>query len=358
MLNEILRVLFQEIWMGLWSRLGLSKSSQHFVRWLLVPLLIWVVIAHLLFWGESNEGLLGIWSTTVRGFPTGTIALILMGNISLTAIVALILLWRNAPGIFTLLVCIAFIFMCSTFSSGFLFEVIENRNTGGTWVLALFSVGAYAFLVVTGAKDELVPLDSILARLIYGGRLQHLRELYVLGKKWNWNIKGPENPNKQVTVMGYWKGRELYLTSGSIFKYPELYDFLRVELSSPKSLWNFALAIKTPGLTKAQHELAVKGLYDYSWGRKASFFLWPPSGHPIEQTELTPITTILASGKRFLRKRTMMYAFDSEVFYERRGNNFFAKATTIEDLLSWLDEFAKVMEERGFAEEADRRREM
>jgi len=163
---------------------GLLVDYRRVGRWVLALLSAWLLLSSLLIWAETDDGSTGIWQALVARAPLWTIAVPLIGMISLIA------LWRNPPGTYWLIFPLGIVMIIAAIASTGSLDAVEGIEPGWGPTLAIPTGIVYTLIALFMAMGDAVPMGSPLARLVYMSRFGHLQNLYRLAERWDWEAVG------------------------------------------------------------------------------------------------------------------------------------------------------------------------
>jgi hypothetical protein len=318
--------------------------------WILVICSAWLLLAGLFFWTEVGGRPLGIVQAAPFGVPAWHLLVPLFG------LVSLLLLLAQPSGTFWVLLYLAVPVLMAT-------PVVLN-NLQGHMIIALPTTLVapllliYLAVVLFMAVGEAVPLHSPLVRLVYFGRVRHLRELYLLARVHGWGVKGPEQPEHAVTVSGKWRARRVMIQSGARYIGPPATNgyFLRVAVETQRRPWPMFLGVGTAQPRPRALVHARVARCDSAAGQPADIYFWPPDGAANAETPVQPVQDAIQSGCAFLRERTVVRSLDNGIlFFHASGLHRTENAEQVERLVAWLVSLAEVMEGPDFSQEFNAR---
>lgn len=312
--------------------------------WLLVFFAAWLIGAGLLAWVTVEGRMLGIPQAVRLGVPAWHLIFPAYGVLSLA------LLLTRRPGTYWGLAIGHFVF---AFGAGLpllgSWQMLDDRYglDPTIWAALIFILGLlFALVAMFMALGEALLLSSPLARLIYAGRVGHLRGLFALAAQRGWQAGGPQPPDHSVFVAGQHEGRDVRVQSGEKVSYgADSGHFYWVSIAAKSVLPAMALAVGRPLARPADRERELRGKCHTAGKLMMDFYLWPQAGQDLPPAAVEAIAQALDRGRRFLRVGSAVYTDYNTIYYGQKSIFRLSDgADQMAELIDWLAGLAAVLE--------------
>lgn len=316
-------------------------------HWLLVIFAVWLVGAGLFAWVTDGARTLGIVQALRAGVPAWHLIIPAYGVLSLALLLA------RRPGTYWSLAIGHFVF---GFGVGLplisSWQILQDRYglSATIWSALIFILGLlFALVAMFMALGEALPLTSPVARLVYAGRVGHLRGLFALAAQRGWQAAGPQAPDHSVFVSGQHDGRDVSIQSGekiSATSYNEMGHFYWVSVAARSVLPAMGVAIGRPLPRPSDRRRELRGKCHTAGKLMMDFYLWPQEGQDLSPAAADNVAQALDRGRRFLRKGSVIYT-DYDTVYYGQTSMFRLTDTTdrMAELVGWLADLASVLEQ-------------
>ena len=314
-------------------------------RWLLFIFAAWLFIAGLAAWVTTPQGqMLGIPGAMRLGVPAWHLIVPAYGAL------CLILLRTRPPGTFWYLAIGHFVF---TFAVGLpllgTWQSLEARTglNATIWAALVFGLALIVSLVaIFMALGEALPLNTFAARLIYAGRVGHLRGLFRLAAERGWQATGPQSPDHSVFVSGSWDGRDVAIHSGErLSSGADAGHFYWVTVAAKSGLPPIGIAIGRPLPKPDDRQRELRGQCHTAGKLKMDFYIWPQEGQSLAPDVMDRLAQALDRGRRFLRARSVIYTEYNGITYgQMSAFRIRDNAEQMAELIAWLSDVAALLE--------------